>query len=63
MYKLPHNLNQNFLKFQTKKKSKLLARIIYYIMFACVLLSSHTTNCYQNNTIIGINFVVFCRMA
>ena len=36
VYKLPHNLNQNFLKFQTKKKIKLLARIIYYIMFPCV---------------------------
>ena len=63
MYKLPHNLKQNFLKFQTKKKIKLLARIIYYIMFACVLLSSHTTKYYKNNTIIGINFGVFCRMA
>ena len=56
-------LSQNFLKFQTKKQIKLLARIIYYIMFPCVLLSSHTTKYYKNNTIIGINFVVFCRMA
>ena len=63
MYKLPHNLKQNFLKFQTQKKIKLLAHIVYYIMFACVLLSSHTTKYNKNNTIIGINFVVFCRMA
>ena len=66
MYKLPHNLNQNFLKIQTKKKIKLLARIIYYIMFACVLhlfYQAIRQNTTKSNTIIGINFVVVCRMA